>query len=180
MYKHCTTEESVRRQRQLEQCLLELMQTIPYPQITVSHVCDLAGLSRKSFYRYFTNKDGCLYSLIDHCIYDGSYHYLPSTFETVDSRMFYTRFFTYWYQNRQLIEVLTRNSLSILLPERMVHYVQAEERGFPQYLGKRTDSAEQLLFMISGIMGLVLNWHHTGYQKTPEQMAQIMEHISQN
>ena len=179
MYRHCTTEESVRRQRQLEQCLLELMQSFPYSQITVSHVCDLAGLSRKSFYRYFSGKDGCLYSLIDHCIYDGSCHYLPAAFEATDPRMFYTRFFAYWQQNRRLIDVLARNNLTILLPERMIHYVLTEEHGFPQYLGKQTDSAEQLLFMVSGVMGLILNWHHTVYQKSPEQMAQVMEHISQ-
>ena len=56
MYKHCATEESARRQRQLETCLQELMLTENYGQITISHICDRAGISRKSFYRYSAAK----------------------------------------------------------------------------------------------------------------------------
>ena len=51
MYKHCTTEESAQRQRQLEQCLLELMADTPYSAITIGQICQQAGISRKSFYR---------------------------------------------------------------------------------------------------------------------------------
>ena len=80
MYKYCATEESARRQRQLEQCLLELMLTENYPQITISQICDLAGISRKSFYRYFTSKEGCLYALLDHAVFDGASYYLPYGF----------------------------------------------------------------------------------------------------
>ena len=73
MYKHCATEESARRQRQLEGCLQELMLTENFAHITISHICDRAGISRKSFYRYFSSKEGCLYALLDHAIFDGAY-----------------------------------------------------------------------------------------------------------
>ena len=49
MYKHCSTEESALRQRQFENCLLELMHQTPYSQITIGDLCDRMQLSRKSF-----------------------------------------------------------------------------------------------------------------------------------
>ena len=77
MYKHCNTEESAYRQRQLEQSLLELMEDFPYKAITIGQICDQVGISRKSFYRYFDSKDGCLFALLDHTIMDGTGYYMP-------------------------------------------------------------------------------------------------------
>ena len=178
MYKHCTTEESAYRQRQLEGCLLNLMRDLPYGQITISHICDQAGISRKSFYRYFSSKEGCLVALIDHSIIDGASFYLPEHFEPAQLHGLYERFFSYWKKMEPLLDVLHRNNLSIHLVERMVNYVDREERDFHKYLGGTLeDSYSQILFMISGLMGLVLNWHQTGYQKTAAQMAAIMGKI---
>ena len=66
MYKVCKTEQSARRQRQLEQGLLEMMQHSRYEDISVSDLCDYLEVPRKSFYRYFSSKDGALYALLDH------------------------------------------------------------------------------------------------------------------
>lgn len=180
MYKYCTTEGSSQRQRQLEQHLLQLMQVHSYSHITISQICDLANISRKSFYRYFSDKDSCLTALVDHCIYDGASSFLPAGSEPFHILDFYTQFFTYWQQQCVLLDVLRRNNLELLLPERMIHYAQTEEQGFQQYLGKENDSFEQILFMVSGVMGLILNWHRSGFEKSPFQMAQVLEKVIQN
>ena len=67
-YKHCITESSADRQRQFEAALLELMEHKNYSQISVQEICDRVGLSRKSFYRYFSSKEMCLTALVDHAI----------------------------------------------------------------------------------------------------------------
>ena len=68
MYKLCKTEQSAARQRQLEQGLLQIMQTQQYEDISISDLCDRLGIPRKSFYRYFSSKDGALMALIDHTL----------------------------------------------------------------------------------------------------------------
>ena len=60
MYKICQTEQSTRRQRELEQGLLRLMLHKNYEDISVSDLCDHMQIPRKSFYRYFSSKDGAL------------------------------------------------------------------------------------------------------------------------
>ena len=68
MYKLCKTEQSAQRQRQLEEGLLELMRLRPYDEISVVDLCEYLQIPRKSFYRYFSNKDGALFALLDHTL----------------------------------------------------------------------------------------------------------------
>ena len=178
MYKYCATEESARRQRQLEQCLLELMLTENYPQITISQICDLAGISRKSFYRYFTSKEGCLYALLDHAVFDGASYYLPDHHGLQSTRTIYQRFFQYWKEQDLLLVALNRNNMSLLLVERMINYIFQEENEFRVFFHDTlNDAHERSLFYIGGIMTLVLDWHQNGYQKSVLQMAEILSDL---
>ena len=52
MYKLCKTEQSARRQKELEQGLLKIMLQSRYEDISVSELCDNLNIPRKSFYRY--------------------------------------------------------------------------------------------------------------------------------
>ena len=70
MYKICHTEESSRRQRELEQGLLEAMGKTPYEKITLTELCRQLEIPRKSFYRYFPTKEDCLLALMDHTLSD--------------------------------------------------------------------------------------------------------------
>jgi AcrR family transcriptional regulator len=181
MYRHCTTEDSARRQRQLEQCFLNLLQQTPYDQISISQICDCAALSRKSFYRYFSSKEGCLCALLDHTIMDGASFYLPAESAKHQSKIIFERFFEYWQQMAPLLDVLRRDNLEIRLVERMMFYVTEEENQFRSYLGAHSgDSFEYMTYMISGIMGLVISWHHSGYPKSAHQMADILERLLKN
>ena len=74
MYKLCKTEQSAQRQRQLEEGLLTAMKTKRYEEITISDLCEQMDIPRKSFYRYFSSKDGALHALIDHTLLDFEQH----------------------------------------------------------------------------------------------------------
>ena len=60
MYKLCKTEESAKRQREMELTLFECMKTTRYEDITVNNICECGGFPRKAFYRYFDNKESAL------------------------------------------------------------------------------------------------------------------------
>lgn len=175
MYKYCATEESAQRQRQLENCLLELMLTENYPQITISQICDRAGISRKSFYRYFSSKEGCLYALLDHAIFDGAAYYIPDHRIGHSNQLIYQRFFSYWKQNAPLLDALDRNSMGQLLAERVLAYTVQEEREFRSFFREQADeSSERSIFYICGMIGLLLTWHKNGFNKSATQMANIL------
>ena len=175
MYKHCNTEESARRQRQLEQCLLELMADTPYAGITIGQVCEKAGISRKSFYRYFDSKDGCLYALLDHTIMDCSTYCMPRADAIQFELPLCIHIFEYWQRQTPLLDALARNGQSSQILQRLVRYIMTEEPDFASYMGiAQSDLMEHVVFTVSGIMGLVLAWHHEGYRKTAVQMGELL------
>lgn len=179
MYKHCTTEESAHRQRQLEQCLLELMADTPYAGITIGQICAHAGVSRKSFYRYFDAKDGCLYALLDHAIVEASTYYLSDT-GADDRKSFCVRIFEFWQRQTPLLDALEKNGQSLLLLQRMIRYILEEEPEYARHMGIPDHSVmEHIVYNVSGIMGLVLTWHHAGYPKTTVQMGNLLYQMIQ-
>lgn len=180
MYKHCNTEEGARRQRQFEQCLLDLMTDMPYDSITIGHICEQAGVSRKSFYRYFDSKDGCLHALLDHTIMDGAAYYIPANDSGRFDLTLCIRIFEYWQKQTPLLNVLEKNTQSLQIMQRIIRYILTEEPEYARYMGiAQSDVMEHVVFTVSGIMGLVLTWHHERYPKTAVQMGELLYQLMQ-
>ncbi len=176
LYKLCKTEQSARRQRRLEEGLLSLMLQKPYEEITIRELCDTLMIPRKSFYRYFSGKDGALYALIDHTLMD--YESFTGPYRTGQQRTLESdmhRFFLFWEGKRSLLDALARSGMSSILLERSVHHAMEEAAGLQRFLP--VDSREMgrhvIMFGVCGLMTMALNWHRTGYEESPERLAQI-------
>ena len=172
MYRKCATEISVQHQHQLTQALLKLMDRIPYSDITVKQICETAGISRRIFYHLFPGKQDALFALVDLIILDSEGY-------QADSRNNLLGFFTYWRQQGRLFDALEKNSLTNVLWERMLQIVQAEAFDVRYWL-KSTDSGDDedtLLFTMSGIMGMTFTWYQHGFDRSPEEMAQMMARL---
>lgn len=175
MYKLCKSEQSAARQRQLELGLLKAMLTQRYEDISISDLCDRMNIPRKSFYRYFSNKDGALFALLDHTLMEFEQSPNPSN-SVFGSRALgdLERFFVFWYDRRDLLEALMRNRLSGMLVERATSHA-LHERLMPSYLLSKDENSQHLAltFAICGLLSMVMQWHQNGYQEAPEQMARI-------
>lgn len=169
MYRKCVTEISVQHQRQVEAALLELMQKTPYEDVSVTQLCQAAGLSRRVFYHLFTNKAAALYALIDHTIL-GAESYHP---EIPDQAL---RFFLYWKAQKQLLDALQDNGMTGLLLERMMGITMDEDYDVRHWLRAHDWETGQdiLIFNLCGVMGMTFNWYLTGFRKTPEEMAALL------
>lgn len=175
MYHICTTEKSAQQQRQLEIALLSSMGEQLYDNISVSALCQKAGLSRKTFYRLFSEKNDVLCALIDHTLMD--YENRRSTFHTFENDLIY--FCTFWREQSALLSALSKNNASGIMIERFVSHVYREHKQILLYLepGERMDARDVLLFNTCGIVGLLIDWHMSGYKKSVEQMAQLIQNL---
>lgn len=174
MYRKCATEISEQHQRQVADALLVLMQKMPYEDITVTQLCQCAGVTRRVFYHLFSNKTGALHALVDHRILD---------YEGYDRTVLRgsLRFFRYWMTQKPFLDALCENGFSGLLLERMLNLVLAEDFDVFHWLNRHgwSDSSKELIiFGLSGIMGLVYSWYHSGFRKAPEEMADLLERIA--
>ena len=162
MYKVCKTDQSARRQQQMEQALLDAMEKRRYEEITVVGLCQGMGVPRKAFYRYFDSKDDALYALLDHTLLDCSRAMLAGS----EERQKLENYFRFWLDRRKLLDALERSGLSGQLIERALWHNTAQGE-MPSPLGPK--GREEILVLLT--MVLVVQWHHSGYRQPPEEMA---------
>ena len=177
MYKLCKTEQSAQRQRELENGLLEAMLVKRYEDISISDLCDTLQVPRKSFYRYFSSKEGALYALIDHTLMDFTGEvFKPDITAAMDTL---EHFFLFWRERRLLLTALERSGLSPILMARCLYYSMQEDIVTSKIMllhsGLKKDYV--VMFMITGLISLVLQWHHDDYRDTPRQMAVTAAHL---
>ena len=173
MYKNCLTERSANRQRELEQGLLGMMQQKNYEDITVSDLCQHLQIPRKSFYRYFSGKDGALHALIDHTLVD--FFKVPKEMENrksgLDDLML---FFSYWYENRIFLKALQRSGLSGIWMERANAFAMREgyiPRQFKFLPPEKQNIA--MSFVICGLLSMTLNWYRQGFPISAGEMTRL-------
>lgn len=169
MYKLCVTEKSARNQVALEQAFLRLSLSRRYDDITITDICQEAGLSRKVYYRLFENKNDVLYALIDHTL-GGLEAYEP------DMEPLH-RFCRYWKEQRLLLDALDLTQCNALLLERAIRFVLNYNPSsltdiYPDLLSwNRTTQ----VFLIAGLFGAMLDWHARGFDLSVEEVSRSLE-----
>ncbi len=172
MYKVCRTEQSIQRQRNLEQGLLKMMLTGSYEDISISDLCDRMKIPRKAFYRYFSSKEGAVYALIDHTMMD-FYAVDDHGPDTGTPRGDLQRFFAFWYDNRFLLDALSRSGLTGVLTERALTLIRQEGLMPKSKLAGGTVRQElEFTFALCGLMSMILRWHEMGFPITAREMAE--------
>lgn len=169
MYRKCVTEISVQHQKQITDALLQLLQKMPLEDITVTRLCETAGVSRRVFYHLFTGKTGVLHALVDQRLLAMA-EPVPGIPDPV------LAFFLYWKGQKPFLDALCANGLVCLLQERMIAGILQEEYDLIHDLHRWgwNQEKEVLVFNVSGVIGLVYNWYREGYGKRPEEMAEIL------
>lgn len=173
MYKLCRTEQSSQRQRQLEHGLLQLMQVKRYEEISISDLCERMQIPRKSFYRYFSGKDGALFALLDHTMLDFYKDGFPApNAGTALGEL--DQFFVFWYEKKELLDALQKSGLSGILVERATELAR-RERMMPNRIKMWTAQHQELAlsFAICGLISMILQWHHQGYPISPGEMTRL-------
>lgn len=176
MYKMCKTEQSAIRQRQLEAGLLEAMLHQRYDEIAISELCDRMEVPRKSFYRYFSSKDGALNALIDHTLMEFEAYtreYQQGSGRTVQLDL--ESFFQFWIVHRDLLDALIRSGMSGVLMERATAFALTDEVMPTRFLpGDSREMQKHITtFGVCGLISMVLTWHHDGFATSAREQARI-------
>lgn len=174
MYKICRTEQSFKRQRAIEQGLLDLMLKRRYEDISISDLCAHLEIPRKTFYRYFSSKDGALYALLDHTMMDFQLAEQGASEKVQGGLGSLDRFFSFWYAHRSILDALSRSSLNGILVERATAFA-LQEKMMPRYMLSWEPGFQRLAmsFAICGLMSMVIQWHQQNFLLSPAEMTRI-------
>ena len=175
MYKLCTTEKTAQQQRQFAKVFLELALEMPYDDITISELCRRAGLSRKIFYRLFERKADVLSALLDQAMMDSRLYQPPATVREGGLH----RFLAFWQSQKPLLDMLEKIQGSSMLTEAAIRHILQEDGEYQKLLGVTEEAygREALIFYVSGIFALVLDWHKQDFARSIDQLSEAMLYL---
>lgn len=175
MYKLCKTEQSAKRQREIENCLFEIMKQKKYDEITITELCEKIKIPRKAFYRYFDSKDDALSAMIDHSMSEYVGFTADRSGETKRSLTNeIEEYFKFWYGKRDLLSALDKSGLIGNLIERTVNYPIGDRILISKFLPDDDDKSRERIFKFafSGLVYTMINWYRNGFNATTRDMAQ--------
>lgn len=146
--------------------LLNLMENESYECISVSSVCEEAGVGRTTFYRHFDNKNGKEDALMFKIFYEWT-AYAQNHKQEVE-RDGGAAFLYFIYENRQFFRVLYRNNLILSIMKIFEMSIAAD---WPQ----EKSSSYIRAFFTYGWFGAIYQWIKYDFDETPEQ---VLLHIT--
>ena len=169
MYTQCTSERSAVQQRKFEEVMLQMLKERLFEDISISELCRRTGLSRKTFYRLYEAKADVVYAMIDHAILD-SEGFVPD--DSVGPGGMH-RFLAYWKSKKELLDVMRANRISSLLSQQMVIHIMNEAPEIVRCFGAddARDGRERVIFYVSGLFALVLDWHSRDFAESIDEMS---------
>lgn len=164
------SKESIRK------ALIKAMQDSPYEEITIKHILIEAGVTRRTFYRNFDNKDDVLNSYLDE---------IASAFISVflDRDNFTTpknlcdSFMKIITEYKEVLYVLTSHGMESLLFYKVDSQVLNNHTLFPNTNSEKTPfSVEEYkqIYKIGGTLNVLFSWVFHGQN---EPLYQIIESI---
>ena len=175
MYKLCKTEQSARRQREIEKALYRALEKKNYTDVTITELCITLKMPRKTFYRYFDSKDDALYALIEHTMfeYQGFNQDGKEGQRTLKNEL--KMFFEFWYQNRDFLETLDRNSMLDKIIEVSVNIPIKDFVSLSKFLPDDNEWARGKIFKfaVCGLVTSMLDWYHEGFKTSMSDMVDL-------
>ena len=160
--------------RQLTESLFTCLQSEPLENITVTEICQRAGLTRRTFYRNCREKkDLVLYAC------DGLVEQLVAgvDYSSSDAWALYRNFFAYWYEHRVFLGCVYRRGLFDLFADRFISICNRRQP-FPlqeEALSRRPDpeGARRFnnSFLLGGLTRMLYAWAEEDFRTGVEELV---------
>ena len=175
MYKLCKTEESARRQREIELALFALIKTTGYENVTVTALCERMKMPRKAFYRYFDSLDDAIVGLIDHSM--SEYSGFTDDSHELKKRSLVSElegFFNFWFEKRDLLTAFDRSGLIGIFTDRIINYPISDRIMMIKFLPDEDDKMRGLIFKFAlcGLVYMMIDWYRDGFKTPSREMAE--------
>lgn len=169
-----------RRQRQIEDCLYENLQHRPYTSVSVSDLCHQLGLSRKSFYNYYSDKDSCFRAIVLRKIHACMLQVTNEQQEDDHKNQHaVAAYLSFCRAEKNFFDIVVHNNLVTMLMDQAIRYLQEEDKVTLDLLS--TDLLKNDPYVLSCYVSinitLVLQWHMENFATPLEEMIQKYQRL---
>ena len=176
MYKLCKTEQSTKRQRAIENALLDLMSKKQFQEISITELCEKLSMPRKTFYRYFDSKEDTLYALVEHTM--SEYQSFPASpnqegLRTLTGEI--ENYYKFWICHKPLLDALHRNNMLEKILEVSVSFPVKDMVSLKKFLPDDSEWAREKIFKfaVCGLCFQMIDWYKSGFKTSISDMARI-------
>ncbi|MBT2679701.1 TetR/AcrR family transcriptional regulator [Bacillus sp. ISL-35] len=164
----------------LKESLMALLKEKPISSLTIKEICELADLNRSTFYAHFSSQYDLLNSIEEEFIEDMVSTLNQYNFSKEEEALKMTE---------KILEYIARNSdvCQMLLSENSdIHFQKkgmkiTQEFIFKNWITDRQFDRETFeyinIFVVSGSIYVIKNWVENGMDKTPGEMAEIINNF---
>lgn len=168
-----------RRQKQIEETLFENLLLRPYPSVSISDLCHQLGISRKSFYNYFPDKDSCFRAIVSRKLQNCILHLTANAAETATEEATIASYLSFWKNEKAFLEIIVRNNLLSLLIDQCIYFLQEENQIILPFLDTPKLKADSFVLscFVTVQITLILQWHMQNFQTTLEEMVHTYQRL---
>lgn len=153
--------------------LVGIMYKKEYESITIKEICEKAGVSRMSFYRYYNSKDDVFLDFCDERFEEFYNEYLKSDFISLqDFVLALFKFFKKY--DRQLLILRRAGKEQILINQfnGYIKYLLAHHNS--QIVQAHAKNPLIGPMLSGGLYNILMLWLDEGMEKTPEEMTELV------
>ncbi len=176
MYKLCKTEQSAKRQREIEMTLLDIMSKKSYNEISITELCEKLSMPRKTFYRYFDSKDDTLYALIEHTMSEYQDFSLSPAKDGMRTLMGeIENYYRFWICHKPLLDALHKNGMLEKIIDVSMSFPVNDMVSLQKFLPDDSEWAREKIFKfaVCGLCFQMIDWYRGGFKTSISDMARI-------
>jgi AcrR family transcriptional regulator len=165
-----------RSKKWLCDAMIALLYEKPYSSISITELCEKAGLVRKTFYRHFQSKDAVIKATND-IMFEQFMENIRS--RNIGDAQLSLTYFQYWEQHKRFLELLIDNQLFYLLNDQYVLYLKVMEDLIGVKMQGESEVAKEYMMSIlaGGLWTVLRKWILRDCQESPEEMARIVNSL---
>lgn len=150
--------------------LFELLTDRPFAQVTITDICERAGVARKTFYRNFTSKTSIVERLVDQVFFEFMQKY---DFNRSGARTIYLYWFEYILCTREFSTIFFDPDLYIFITEKIREFVEIELNATMHDAASFDPLLREyyLNFAAAGIASIMREWMKNDCQTPAKTMA---------
>ena len=152
----------------IPEALLQLMKKKPYHTITITELCEKAGVARVSFYRNYKSKDAVLVKLIE-AITENFRSSTQIIYQNDPPEAFFVMLMTHMKNQRDLCDLLYQAQMLYLVSDEFDRVFQSV------YAGKYDPYKSS--FISGGIYSVFYHWLRSGWRETPREIADKLAEV---
>ena len=166
MYTVQKNPAAIRSQELICKAVCGLMAELPFEEITITRICQEAGVGRKTFYRNFGRKEDVVELMIDHLREEYERELLRIPVDEAAAYHFH-------FLNRRLefLMLLHQAGLISILVER---FAALQSRVMPRWSEDERENAYRTAAAVAGTEAVVRLWAERGFRETPEDLVQLL------